>query len=91
MPCLNLFNPYITKIIHTHKTVNYIDCFAGKGKFDDGKLGSPILALNIIANCMLKNNGFPFPKINKSKKTAVKSLCKEKKRNFLIPSENCNF
>ena len=39
--------PYITKIIHTHKTVNYIDCFAGKGKFDDGKLGSPILALNI--------------------------------------------
>lgn len=57
--------PYITKIIHTHKTVNYIDCFAGKGKFEDGKLGSPILALNIIANCMRENKGFSFPKINK--------------------------
>lgn len=57
--------PYITKIIHTHKTINYVDCFAGKGKFDDGKFGSPILALNIIANCMRKNNGFSFPKINK--------------------------
>ena len=57
--------PYITKIIHTHNTINYVDCFAGKGKFDDGKFGSPILALNIIANCMRKNNGFSFPKINK--------------------------
>lgn len=57
--------PYITKIINTHRTVNYIDCFAGKGKFDDGKLGSPILALNIIANCMRIKKGFSFPKINK--------------------------
>ena len=57
--------PYITKIIHTHKPVNYIDCFAGKGKFDDGNYGSPILALNIISNCIRKNRGFYFPKISK--------------------------
>lgn len=56
--------PYLSKILNTRKPVNYIDCFAGKGKFDDGKLGSPLIALKIISdqnllatplNCWTKN------------------------------------
>lgn len=44
--------PYLSKILNTRKPVNYIDCFAGKGKFDDGKLGSPLIALKIISDCL---------------------------------------
>lgn len=40
--------PYLAKIVHTRRKLNYIDCFAGKGKFDDGNPGSPIIALEII-------------------------------------------
>jgi three-Cys-motif partner protein len=38
---------YFQKILTKHNPVCYIDCFAGKGKFDDGTLGSPNLALQI--------------------------------------------
>lgn len=60
--------PYFTKILHTYKPINYVDCFAGQGKFDDGKPGSPILALNIIAGCMKSvksKKRFSFPKVHK--------------------------
>jgi three-Cys-motif partner protein len=40
--------PYVTKILNTHKPLVYVDCFAGKGKFDDGKQGSPLIALEIM-------------------------------------------
>jgi hypothetical protein len=40
--------PYIAKILHTHKPLVYVDCFAGKGKFDDGKQGSPLIALELM-------------------------------------------
>lgn len=30
----------------------YIDCFAGKGKFDDGNPGSPLIALDIMNQCI---------------------------------------
>ena len=40
--------PYFSKIIQTHKPVNYIDCFAGRGKFEDGKNGSPVIALQAL-------------------------------------------
>ncbi len=39
------------KILHTYKPLVYVDCFAGKGKFEDGNLGSPLIALNIIDQC----------------------------------------
>ena len=45
------FKPYVSKILHTHKPLVYVDCFAGKGKFDDGNLGSPLIALDIISQC----------------------------------------
>lgn len=40
--------PYFSKILTTKRPVYYIDAFAGKGMFDDGKPGSPIIALDII-------------------------------------------
>jgi three-Cys-motif partner protein len=46
------FKPYVSKILHTYKPLVYVDCFAGKGKFDDGKPGSPIIALDIINECI---------------------------------------
>lgn len=44
--------PYFQKILYTNHPVVYIDGFAGKGKFDDGQLGSPLIAQNIIAECL---------------------------------------
>ena len=56
--------PYFSKVLNTRKTINYIDCFAGKGKFDDGKFGSPIIALNIISNCIRHNHSVSCPIVN---------------------------
>lgn len=39
---------YFQKILTTNKPVIYIDGFAGKGMFDDGNPGSPIIALDAI-------------------------------------------
>jgi len=47
---------YFPKILATHKPVCYIDCFAGKGKFDDGEDGSPLIALKIAAECLENAN-----------------------------------
>lgn len=41
--------PYIQKIIMTGHPIVYIDGFAGKGMFDDGNPGSPLIAMNTIA------------------------------------------
>lgn len=45
------FMPYVSKILHTYRPLIYIDCFAGKGKFDDGNPGSPLIALDVIDKC----------------------------------------
>lgn len=37
---------------NTYKPLVYVDCFAGKGKFEDGKPGSPLIALDIIDECL---------------------------------------
>lgn len=46
------FKPYVQKILHTRKPIVYVDCFAGKGKCDDGKPGSPLIALDLINECL---------------------------------------
>ncbi len=46
------FKPYVQKILHTYKPLIYVDCFAGKGKFEDGSPGSPLIALDIIRSCV---------------------------------------
>lgn len=37
--------PYFQKVLMSRRPIYYVDCFAGQGKFDDGKPGSPIIAL----------------------------------------------
>lgn len=44
--------PYMQKILATRCPVFYVDCFAGKGRFDDGSDGSPRIALDIIDSCL---------------------------------------
>lgn len=43
---------YFQKVLLTYKPIFYVDCFAGKGKFDDGKDGSPRIALKIRDDCI---------------------------------------
>ena len=47
------FSPYVSKILHTRRPLVYVDCFAGKGQFDDGKPGSPLIALKILNRCCM--------------------------------------
>jgi len=44
--------PYFQKILMTGKPLFYVDCFAGKGNFEDGKPGSPIIALQARDGCL---------------------------------------
>lgn len=44
--------PYVSKILHTHRPLTYVDCFAGKGRFDDGNPGSPLIALEIFREAL---------------------------------------
>lgn len=44
--------PYVSKILHTHKPLAYVDCFAGKGRFEDGSPGSPLIALDIFRDSL---------------------------------------
>lgn len=44
--------PYFQKVLMTGKPIFYVDCFAGKGKFEDGNLGSPLIALQIREDCL---------------------------------------
>lgn len=45
---------YFQKILRTRKPVNYFDCFAGKGRFEDGNLGSPLITLDVIEKVLEK-------------------------------------
>ncbi len=40
--------PYFSKVMSMRNPILYVDCFAGKGKFDDGKNGSPLTALDSL-------------------------------------------
>ncbi len=44
--------PYIAKILTTHRPLVIIDCFAGKGRFDDGNTGSPIIIADHISSVL---------------------------------------
>lgn len=48
--------PYTAKILYTQKPLLYVDCFAGKGRFDDGSNGSPIIAQDIFSDCIKRTN-----------------------------------
>ena len=40
--------PYFQKLMCYGRPICYVDCFAGKGKFDDGQDGSPLIALKCL-------------------------------------------
>lgn len=48
--------PYFQKLLSTKIPIYYIDCFAGKGKFDDGEDGSPIIALKARKEALQSTN-----------------------------------
>lgn len=48
--------PYIAKILKTRRPLVIIDCFAGKGRFDDGHTGSPIIIANHIRSVLANDN-----------------------------------
>ncbi|MCG2721832.1 MAG: three-Cys-motif partner protein TcmP [Thermodesulfovibrionales bacterium] len=48
-------SPYIPKILSTGKPLVIFDCFAGKGKFDDGEDGSPVIIAEHIKSIVHKN------------------------------------
>lgn len=52
--------PYFEKIKTYSKRIVYIDCFAGKGKFDDGNFGSPLIVLDVISGLSIKSNSTDF-------------------------------
>lgn len=57
--------PYMQKILATNKKICYVDCFSGKGKFEDNQPGSPLIALKIRDDCLNKT------KIGINKKQAI--------------------
>lgn len=40
--------PYIPKVVKLRRPVLIVDCFAGRGQFDDGEPGSPLIIANAI-------------------------------------------
>ena len=59
--------PYFNKIMSTRRPLLYVDCFAGKGKFDDGENGSPLKALECLHQSIEMNaayqKGAPTPEV----------------------------
>lgn len=44
--------PYLAKIARTRRPTLIVDCFAGKGAFDDGEPGSPLIIADAISDAM---------------------------------------
>ena len=40
---------YFQKVLFTKRPIYYVDCFAGKGRFDDDQDGSPMIAAQSIS------------------------------------------
>ncbi len=47
--------PYVAKIVRTGKPLVVFDCFAGKGKFDNGENGSPLIIAEHIKSTFQKD------------------------------------
>ena len=52
--------PYFNKKLSMRNPILYVDCFAGKGRFDDGENGSPLTALESFERSiqMARPNGY---------------------------------
>ncbi|MBI3985485.1 MAG: three-Cys-motif partner protein TcmP [Lentisphaerae bacterium] len=47
--------PYLAKIKTTGRPTRIADCFAGKGRFDDGQPGSPLIIAQHVASILARN------------------------------------
>lgn len=47
--------PYFSKVMRTGNPILYVDCFAGKGRFDDGMSGSPLIAMECLKICLAQS------------------------------------
>jgi len=56
--------PYFTKVLSMGNPILYVDCFAGKGKFDDGKSGSPLTALQSLDSSIASRSGSRIPMVS---------------------------
>jgi three-Cys-motif partner protein len=75
--------PYIVKILATHKPLVLMDCFAGKGRFEDGGDGSPLILAKKIKSVL-----------SEGRHTQIEGIFIEKKyaadlRNNLHGYSNC--
>ena len=55
--------PYFNKMMSMHNPILYVDCFAGKGKFDDGKNGSPLTALESLERSIEQSRVAYMPQV----------------------------
>jgi len=46
--------PYLAKITTTGRPTRIVDCFAGKGRFDDGQDGSPLIIAKQVASMLAR-------------------------------------
>lgn len=60
----NYLYPYAVKLLKTGRPLIYIDGFAGRGDFDDGKDGSPLIACKEL-NKALETSKAKHPRIKK--------------------------
>lgn len=52
--------PYISKILFSGVPLIIIDCFAGKGKFEDGAIGSPVIIGKHVKDIVEKSASPPI-------------------------------
>jgi len=50
--------PYCAKLLATKKPLKIVDCFAGKGKFEDGNDGSPLMIAKLIKEILNSKNAY---------------------------------
>ena len=50
--------PYCAKLLATKKPLKIVDCFAGKGKFEDGNDGSPLMIAKVIKEILQNKQAY---------------------------------
>jgi three-Cys-motif partner protein len=81
---ISYLTPYLTKISYTRCPITIADCFAGKGIFDDGQLGSPLY----IAQAIKDFNQQSASKVDVQGVFVEKKYFKELQEN-LCPFKEC--
>lgn len=81
--------PYFQKLLHSNRSIHYIDGFAGPGKFVDGTIGSPMIAID-AANTVIPNSKSNTANSNKIKLTFIeKEHARELRENVGNKYPNC--